>query len=219
MSRITGAAPELDAYLLSVGCRDDDVARRLREETDALPQARMRIGPLQAAFLAALVRIARARRIVEVGTFTGYSALSMARALPEGGKLIACDISEEWTSIARRYWAEAGVANRIELRLGPAVQTLDALLADGQAGTFDLAFLDADKESYEAYYERCLALLRPGGVIAVDNVLWGGNVVNEDDQRESTVAIRAFNAARAEDPRVDVVIVPIGDGVSLLVKR
>lgn len=219
MSRITGAAPELENYLTTFGCRDDDVARRLREETDRLEMARMRIAPLQAAFLSVLVRATRSRRIVEVGTFTGYSALAMARAMPSDGRLVACDVSEEWTAIGRRYWAEAGVADRIDLRIAPALDTLDALLAEGAAGTFDLAFIDADKESYEAYYERCLQLLRPAGLVAVDNVLWGGSVLDPDDERESTRAIRAFNEARVRDDRVEPVIVPIGDGVSLLVKR
>lgn len=216
---LKGLSPELDAYLLSVGCRDDDVARRLRAETDELPNAGMRIDPLQASLLSVLIRATGARRVIEVGTFTGYSALSMARALPEDGRLVACDISEEYTSIARRYWAEAGVAHRIDLRLGPAVETLDALLAEGAEGSFDAAFIDADKENYEAYYERCLRMLRPGGLIMVDNVLWGGKVIDPTDDRSSTRAIRAFNEARSKDPRVDLVIVPIRDGLALLVKR
>jgi len=219
VSRLDGLSPELDAYVLDVGCRDDDVARRLRAETDQLPQAGMRIDPLEASLLGVLIRAIGARRVVEVGTFTGYSALSMARALPADGRLVACDVSEAYTSIARRYWAEAGVADRIDLRLGPALDTLDALLADGAEGTFDAAFIDADKESYEGYYERCLRLLRPGGLIMVDNVLWSGKVVDPTDERPSTLAIRAFNEARARDPRIDLVMLPVRDGVSLLVKR
>lgn len=216
---VTRLSPALEAYLLDVGSRDDDVARRLRAETDELPNAGMRIDPLEASLLGVLIRATGARRVVEVGTFTGYSALSMARALPPGGRLVCCDISEEYTSIARRYWAEAGVADRIDLRIGPALDTLDALLAAHGEGSFDAAFIDADKENYEGYFERCLRLLRPGGLVIVDNVLWGGKVVDPDDERPSTQAIRAFNAARARDPRVDAVIVPIRDGVSLLVKR
>lgn len=216
---VTRLSPALEAYLLDVGSRDDDVARRLRAETDELPNAGMRIDPLEASLLGVLIRATGARRVVEVGTFTGYGALSMARALPPGGRFVCCDISEEYTSIARRYWAEAGVADRIDLRIGPALDTLDALLAAHGEGSFDAAFIDADKENYEGYFERCLRLLRPGGLVIVDNVLWGGKVVDPDDERPSTQAIRAFNAARARDPRVDAVIVPIRDGVSLLVKR
>lgn len=216
---VTRLPTELEAYLLEVGCRDDDVARRLRAETDELPNGGMRVDRLEASLLAVLIRATGARRVVEVGTFTGYSALSMARALPEEGRLVCCDISEAYTAVARRYWAEAGVADRIELRLGPALDTLDALLAEHGEGSFDAAFIDADKENYEGYYERCLKLLRPGGLVMVDNVLWSGKVVDPTDERPSTRAIRAFNAARIRDPRVDPVIVPIRDGLALLVKR
>ena len=160
-----------------------------------------------------------ARRIIEVGTFTGYSALAMALALPKDGQLIACDVNPETTAIAQRYWAQAGVGDRVTLRLGPGLDTLDGLIAQGQAGTFDMAFIDADKVNYQGYYERCLTLLRPGGVVTVDNVLWGGSVIDESSQSDSTKAIRAFNAAVRDDERVTVNLVPIGDGITVARKR
>jgi predicted O-methyltransferase YrrM len=209
----------LYSYLLSVSLREPDVLRRLREETMAIPFAGMQIAPEQGQFMALLVRLLGARNCLEVGTFTGYSALAVALALPVDGKLIACDISEEWTAVGRRYWEEAGVAQRIDLQLGRALKTLDRLLADGAAGSFDFAFIDADKPSYLDYYERALRLLRPGGLIAVDNVLWGGTVAGEFDQREDTLALRAFNAKLANDERVHLSLVPIGDGLSLALKR
>jgi caffeoyl-CoA O-methyltransferase len=159
------------------------------------------------------------RRALEVGTFTGYSSICVARALQPGGRLVCCDVSEEWTRVAQRYWAEAGVDDRIELRLGPALDTLDALLADGGEGTYDFAFIDADKENVGGYYDRCLSLVRTGGVIAIDNVLWGGSVARADDVRPSTVAIRQLIERLHEDQRVSMSLVPIGDGVSLLRKR
>lgn len=209
----------LYAYLLEVSLREPDVLRRLREETRALPEARMQISPEQGQFMALLVRLMDARRIIEVGTFTGYSALAMAMALPAGGRLVACDVSEAWTAIARRYWEEAGVAGRIELRLAPALDTLDALLAGGDEGAFDLMFIDADKERYADYYERGLRLLRPGGLIAIDNVLWSGRVIDPGRQDPDTQAIRAFNAALHADPRIDLSLLPIGDGLTLARKR
>lgn len=187
----------------------------LREETAAMPQARMQISPEQGRFLAWLVRLTGARRCLEIGTFTGYSAMAVAAALPAGGRLVACDVSEEWTAIALRHWVAAGLGERISLRLGPALATLDALLQAGEAGGFDFAFIDADKEGYAGYYERCLRLVRQGGLIAVDNVLWGGAVADPADERESTRAIRAFNAMLFADARVDACLLPIGDGLTL----
>jgi predicted O-methyltransferase YrrM len=209
----------LYSYLLSVSLREADVLRRLREETASLTHASMQIAPEQGQFMALLVRLLGARKCLEVGTFTGYSALAVALALPADGKLIACDISAEWTAIGRRHWAAAGVSERIDLRLDRAVKTLDKLLAAGEGGSFDFAFIDADKTSYFDYYERALALLRPGGLVAVDNVLWGGTVAGEFDQEEDARALRAFNAKLVADERVHLSLVPIGDGLTLALKR
>lgn len=202
-------------YLLDFSLREGDIARRLREETAALPQARMQIAPEQGQFMRLLARLMGARRAIEIGVFTGYSGLCLAEALPPDGRLVACDLSAEWTAIARRYWAEAGVDGRIELRLAPALETLDALLEAGEAGRFDLAFIDADKSAYLDYYERCLELLRPGGLLLVDNVLWSGRVADPADEDEDTRALRAFNARVAKDPRVEIAMLPIADGLTL----
>ena len=193
--------------------------RRLREETASMEQANMQIGPEQGQFMALLVELIGARSVLEVGTFTGYSALAMAVALPENGALVACDVSEEWTAIGRRYWEEAGVAHKIELRLAPALETLDALLAEGRAGTFDFAFIDADKEGYDAYYERALELVRLGGLIALDNTLWEGKVADPAATDVDTEAIRAINAKLALDERVTLSLIPVGDGLTLARKR
>jgi predicted O-methyltransferase YrrM len=206
-------------YLLSVSLRETPAQKALREETDRLPQAIMRTAAEQAQFLGLLLRLMGARRALEIGTFTGYGTLAMALALPEGGQVIACDVSEEWTAIARRHWAGAGVAARIELRLGPALETLDQLLAANHAGAFDFAYIDADKPNLLAYYERCLTLVRAGGLIAVDNVLWSGSVADPADRDASTEAIRAFNAFLHADARVDISLVPIGDGLFLARRR
>lgn len=206
-------------YLLSVSLRDDPVAARLREETSRLAQSNMQIAPEQAQFLALLVRLAGARRTLDIGVFTGYSALAVARALPGDGEVVALDVSKEWTDIARRYWREAGVDDRIDLHIAPADQSLDALIADGASGTFDFAFIDADKENYEAYYERSLELLRPGGVIAVDNVLWSGSVADPSNREPDTEAIRDFNRKLHHDDRIELSMVPIADGLTLAVKR
>ena len=211
-----GLDETLHAYLVSVGVREPEVLRALRERTRALPRHGTQIAPEQGALLALLVRLMGARRCLEVGTFTGYSSTSIALALPEDGHLLCCDVSREWTDVARQTWESAGVAGRIELRLGPALETLDALLADGAAGTFDLAFIDADKPSYDGYVERALRLVRPGGLIAIDNVLWSGRVADPAATDESTEVIRALNAKLAADERVDLAIVPIGDGLTLL---
>ncbi|MCB1874897.1 MAG: class I SAM-dependent methyltransferase [Chromatiales bacterium] len=209
---------ELHGYLLSVSLREPDVCRRLREWTAGHPWARMQIAPEQAQFMALLVRLIGAKRCLEIGTFTGYSALWVAMQLPSGGKLVACDISEEWTAIGRGYWREAGVDDRIELHLRPAVETLDKLLAGGQEGSFDFAFVDADKENYPAYFERCLRLLRPNGLMAIDNTLWSGRVLDETDDDVDTVAIRDFNRALLRDKRIDLSLIPIADGLTLVRK-
>ncbi|PPR60361.1 MAG: putative O-methyltransferase [Alphaproteobacteria bacterium MarineAlpha3_Bin3] len=206
-------------YLLSVSLREPDVLCRLREETAKMPQHNMQISPEQGQFMALLVELTGARKCLEVGTFTGYSTLSLALALPEDGQIVACDISEEFTSRAKPYWQEAGVAGKIDLRLGPALETLDALIADGESGAFDFAFIDADKVNYQGYFQRALDLIRRGGLILVDNVLWSGAVVDPARDDEDTEAIRAFNQARAGDPRISLSLVPIGDGLTLARKR
>ena len=206
-------------YLLSVSLRETDLQRRLREETATLSMARMQISPEQGQFMALIARLVAARRCLEVGVFTGYSSLAVALALPEDGRIVACDVSEEWTAIARRYWAAAGVADRIDLRLAPAIDTLDALIAAGDAGTYDLAFIDADKTSYLAYYERALVLLRPGGLLMTDNTLWSGRVADPEVGDADTVALRHYNEHLHRDSRVDLSLVPIGDGLTLARKR
>ena len=173
---------------------------------------------MEGQFLALLVRLINARRTLEIGVFTGYSSLAVANALPEDGRIVACDNSEEWTAIARRYWEEAGVAHKIDLRLGFALDTLDALLAEGQKGNFDFAFIDADKENYELYFERCYSLLRTGGLMAVDNVFWKGSVIDKANQEESTRAIRRFNEKLHYDERIELSMLPVGDGLTLALK-
>jgi len=210
-----GLSQELNAYLEQFGAREPQVLRHLREETSRMPESGMQIAVEEGALLALLVQLTGARRIVEVGTFTGYSSTAMALALPPGGRIVCCDVSKEYTDVALRAWAAAGVADRVELRLAPATETLDALLTAGGAGSFDMAFIDADKDNYAAYYERCLQLVRAGGLIAIDNVLWSGRVADPANQDESTVAIRDLNAAIATDERVDVAMVPIADGLTL----
>ena len=206
-------------YTLATWLRDSDVKKRLREETRKLTAGGMQIGPDQGQLMALLVKAIRARRIVEVGTFTGYSALSMAEALPEDGRLVACDVSKEWTTIARRYWQEAGVAEKIDLRLGEAIDTLYQLIGDGQGGTFDMAFIDADKQNYERYYEACLLLVRKGGLILIDNVLWGGSVIDPAKTDDDTTAIRNLNLKLRDDDRIDLGLIPTGDGLTAALKR
>ncbi|MGB9376160.1 MAG: class I SAM-dependent methyltransferase [Mycobacteriales bacterium] len=214
-----GLSDELHAYLLKVGAREPDVLRRLREETHALPNHGMQIAPEQGAFMGLLVELTGARRCIEVGTFTGYSALAVALALPPNGQLICCDVNEEWTSMGRRYWADAGVGDRIDLRLGPALDTLDALLGEGVGGSYDFAFVDADKSNYGGYYDRLLRLLRPGGVVLFDNVLWSGRIIDAEADDEDTRALRELNDRLADDDRVTISMIPIADGLTLARKR
>ncbi|MDJ0936085.1 MAG: class I SAM-dependent methyltransferase [Kiloniellales bacterium] len=217
--RPTPLTEDLHRYLLEVSLREPALLARLREETARRGDAGMQISPEQGQFMAFLIELTGARRVLEIGTFTGYSALSMALALPPEGRIIACDIEPETTAVARRYWAEAGVAEKIDLRLAPALDTLEGLLAEGAAESFDFAFIDADKENYEAYYERCLALLRQGGLLAVDNVLWNGAVADPAARDPDTEAIRALNLRMRKDPRISLSMVPISDGLSLARKR
>ncbi len=218
-NRSLGLDERLYDYLLGASLREPDILRRLREETAGMPLAVMQIAPEQGQFMALLVELTGARRTLELGVFTGYSSLVVALALPADGHITACDVSEEFTAVARRYWAEAGVADKIDLRLAPAIETLDKLLADGQAGTYDFAFIDALKTEYADYFERVIELLRPGGLAAIDNVLWDGRVADPDDNDEDTVAIRAFNEALLADQRVSLSLLPLADGLTLARKR
>jgi caffeoyl-CoA O-methyltransferase len=215
----TPITPELAEYIRSVSLREPDLLRQLREETAPRADATMQLSPEQGQFLGMLVRLTGAKRAIEVGVFTGLSSLHVALAMPKDGRLIACDVNAETTAIARRYWREAGVEDKIELRIAPAIETLDALLHDGGAGTFDFAFVDADKENYHHYYERILKLLRPGGLAAIDNVLWHASVIDDAVQDKDTRAIREFNAKLHLDQRVWLSLVAIGDGLTLALKR
>ncbi|MBW4550377.1 MAG: class I SAM-dependent methyltransferase [Aphanocapsa sp. GSE-SYN-MK-11-07L] len=215
----TPISDRLYAYLLSVSLPESELQLQLRQETAQMPMGMMQIAPDQGALMAFLVRLTGAKTYLEVGTFTGYSTLCVALALPPDGCAIACDVSEEYTAIARRYWEKAGVANKISLRLAPAIATLDQLLAEGQANAFDFAFIDADKTNYDGYYERALQLVRPGGLIAIDNVLWGGQVADPANQDPDTLAIRALNAKLPRDQRVSICVLPISDGLTLALKR
>ncbi len=206
-------------YLLGVSLRESDLLRELRERTGQLAEHSMQIAPEQGQFMALLLRLTGARRCIEVGVFTGYSSLVCAEALGPSGHLLACDINAEWTAIAREFWQRGGVADRIDLHLAPALETLDAELAEGGADSFDFAFIDADKEGYLEYYERCLRLLKPGGLVAVDNVLWSGDVARPEVSDPDTAAIRRFNEQLHGDPRVDLSLVPIADGLTLARKR
>jgi predicted O-methyltransferase YrrM len=209
----------IERYLASTIARETPVQQRLRAETAQLPNGQMQIGADQGALMALLVRLTGTRRALEIGTFTGYSALAVASALPEDGKLIACDVSEEWTNIGRRYWQEAGLASRIDLRLGPALDTLAQLLRDLGPSSFDFAFIDADKEPYDAYYEACLKLVRPNGLILLDNMLWSGKVADVSEQDEETRILRALNEKIRDDSRVEACLLSVGDGVMLARKR
>ena len=208
----------LQAYLRSVGLREDADLAALREETAGHPWAEMQISPEQGQLMALLVRLLGARKTLEVGVFTGYSAMVVAKALGPAGKVVAFDVSEEFTAIARRHWAKAGVAGRIDLRLQPASDGLAALVAAGESNTFDFAFIDADKRNYDEYYEYALKLVRPGGLVAIDNVLWQGKVIDSTDRTASTIAIRAINQKIHDDSRVEASMIPIGDGLTLALK-
>jgi len=219
MSNKTFGLPDnVRDYMVSVSVREPPILKRLREETAQLPLALMQISPEQGQFISLLVQALQPRQCLEVGVFTGYSSLVVALALPPDGHVTACDVSEEWTAIARRYWQEAGVDQKIDLYLAPALQTLDRLIAHGKSGTYDFAFIDADKESYGGYYERALTLVRPGGLIAVDNTLWSGRPADPAVDDSSTRAIRAFNERLSKDTRVGISLVPIGDGLTLALK-
>lgn len=208
----------LHAYLVDHSVREPDILRQLRAETARDSLSMMQISPEQGQFMQLLVRLMNARNCLEIGVFTGYSSLAVALALPASGHLIACDVSEQWTAIARRYWREAGVEDKIDLRIAPALATLDQLLAERRAGTIDFAFIDADKVNYPGYYERAFALVRTGGLIAVDNTLWGGQVIDKNAQGEDTQAIRRFNDKLHSDKRIHLSMLPIGDGLSLALK-
>jgi caffeoyl-CoA O-methyltransferase len=218
-SQSIGLSDDLHEYLLSISLRESDVRARLREETADHPKSEMQIAPEQGQFLQFLVQLIGARRTVEVGVFTGYSALAVAEVLPPSGEVVACDVSEEYTQVARRYWAEAGVEDKIDLRIAPADDTLAALLDDGQDGTFDFAFIDADKEAYDTYYEQCLTLLRPGGVIALDNMFRGGAVADPAPDDDSVRATQRLNEKIHDDERVTLSVLPLADGVTLAMKR
>lgn len=206
-------------YLLAVTVREPPLLGRLREETQRLPSGGMQISPEQGRFMAFLVELVGVRRYLEVGVFTGYSSLTVALAMPADGQIVACDRSEEWTSVARRYWREAGVSEKIDLRIGFALDTLDELLESGARGTFDFVFIDADKEGALEYYERSLELLRRGGLFAFDNALWAGRVADPKNGEPSTLGVRALNSRVSNDPRVSATLVPIGDGLLLATKR
>jgi len=206
-------------YLLKTSVRQTDVAHRLREETQKLPQAQMQIGPDQGQFLQLLVQLIQATKTLEVGVFTGYSSLWVATGLAEDGRIVACDVSEEFTSIARRYWKEAGVDHKIDLQLRPALETLDELLANGNAETFDFAFIDADKTNYDNYYERSLKLVRRRGLIAIDNTIWSGRVADPQVTDADTLAIRKLNEKLLSDERVALSMLTVGDGLTLAMKR
>jgi caffeoyl-CoA O-methyltransferase len=210
---------ELWEYMRRVSLREPDLLRKLRQETARLPNSNLQISAEQGQFMALLMHLIGARRTIEIGVYTGYSALVVAEALPDDGRVIACDINEEWTAVARRYWREAGVDRKIDLRIGPALNTLDDLIASGQGNRFDFVFIDADKTNYANYYERALVLLRPGGLIAVDNVLWYGRVIDASVDDPDTRAIRAFNQQLKDDDRVWLSMLPIRDGLTLAAKK
>jgi caffeoyl-CoA O-methyltransferase len=210
---------DLAEYVGKNWVREPEILKRLREETASMPEAGYQIGAEQAVFMQMLVRLMGAKKVLELGVFTGYSSLAVALALPDDAEIVACDISDEFTQIARRYWQEAGVADRIMLKLGPALETLDWLIAQGESDTFDFAFVDADKGNYEGYYERALQLVRPGGLIALDNVLQSGRITNEASEDVSVQTIRRLNAFLLTDERIDLCLVPIADGVTLAMKR
>ena len=219
MEKNLGISSNIINYVREHSLREPDVLARLRDETAAIPQAMMQITPEQGQFMAWLVHALGVKRAIELGTFTGYSSTVVALAMPEDGHLIYCDVSEQWTSIARRYWAEAGVAHKIELRIGPGIETLRGLIADDQAGTFDFAFIYADKDGYPDYFELCLQLVRTGGVLAFDNMLRGGTVADPEKQSDGVLAMRAMNDTLHRDERVSISLLPFADGITLALKR
>ena len=220
MSKQTlGLEQNLYDYLLSISLREPAILTQLRQETAEMPRSIMQIAPEQGQFMALLIKLIGAKKTLEVGVFTGYSSLVVALALPADGKIVACDVSEEYTSVARRYWQQAGVADKIDLHIAPALETLDNLLTTGEAGTFDFAFIDADKSNYDNYYEQCLELIRPGGLIAIDNVLWSGKVADTEIQDNQTNKIRALNRKLHQDSRITLSLVPIADGLTLAMKN
>ncbi|MGA1264793.1 MAG: class I SAM-dependent methyltransferase [Prochlorothrix sp.] len=214
-----GLSPRLYDYMLSVSLREPEILAQLRAETQQNPAGRMQVTPEQGQFLAFLVQLIGAERTLDIGVFTGYSSLVVALALPPTGQVIACDLDPEITQVAQRYWEAAGVADRIQLHIAPATETLDNLISSGQTNSFDFAFIDADKGNYINYYEQCLQLLRPGGLVAIDNVLWAGQVVNTKNTRLTLQAIRDFNTKLYDDDRIDLSLVPISDGLTLARKR
>ena len=218
-SSTIGLNNELRKYMLDVSFRDDEILRQLREETLTLKEAQMQISPEQGAFLSILTKILNAKKTLDIGVFTGYSSLVVAREIPNDGLVVACDTSIEWTSIAKKYWKLAGVDNKVDLHLAPAIETLEKLIEDGQGSTYDFSFIDADKINYQSYYEYSLNLVKPGGIIAVDNVLWSGQVIDEYDSEPATRAIRSFNEQLYQDDRVSISMVPIGDGLTLAYKK
>ena len=212
---ILNLTKDLRDYLWEKGMQEHPVLAELRQETAQIPESVMQICPEQGALMANLIRLMSAKKTIEIGTFTGYSALAVALALPDDGKIVACDISEEWTSVGKKKWEKAGVGDKIDLRIAPALETLENLMADGQEGTFDFAFIDADKANYLDYYKMCLKLVRKGGVIAIDNVLWSGAVIQNDINDIDTVAIRDLNDYLVQDERVALSMVPVGDGLTI----
>ena len=213
-----GLSDNLSSYIKSVSVREPEVLVKLREETTKVPGAIMQIAPEQGQFMSLLVQLLGVKKTLDVGVFTGYSSLVVALALPDDGKIVACDVDEKCTEIASRYWQAAGVSHKIDLRLAPALETLEQLITEGQSNSFDFAFIDADKRNYDNYYEKCLQLIRPGGLIAIDNVLWSGKVADPSDSDKRTIAIREFNQKLHQDSRVQISLVPIADGLTLALK-
>ena len=218
-SGILSYTSSLRQYVWQYGLREHPALKELRTETEKLPSSMMQICPEQGALMGNLIRLIAAKKTIEVGTYTGYSAMAVALALPDDGEVVACDVSEEWTSVAKKAWEKAGIANKIDLQLAPASNTLDALLAEGKEGSFDFAFIDADKTNYQIYYEQCLKLIRQGGVIVIDNVLWGGAVTDSNRNDADTEAIRELNQFIATDKRVLISMIPVGDGLTVAVKN
>ena len=218
-SGILSYTSSLRQYVWQYGLREHPALKDLRTETEKLFSSMMQICPEQGALMGNLIRLIAAKKTIEVGTYTGYSAMAVALALPDDGEVVACDVSEEWTSVAKKAWEKAGIANKIDLQLAPASNTLDALLAEGKEGSFDFAFIDADKTNYQIYYELCLKLIRQGGVIVIDNVLWGGAVTDSNRNDADTEAIRELNQFIATDKRVSISMIPVGDGLTVAVKN